>query len=73
MRILYVRNGLEDKLVDIAVNGAEPSKVRAIMRSWNTVTVPVTFHAGDNDVEISYSGKLGFDLDNVVFYKEGAK
>jgi alpha-galactosidase len=73
MQMLYVRNGLEDKEVDVSVNAAAPTKVRAIMRSWNTVTVPVVFRAGENSVEIRYQGKLGFDLDNVEFYKQAEK
>ena len=73
MRLLYVRNGLEDKSIDVSVNDAEAVGIRAIMRSWNTFTVPVTLHEGDNSVEIRYTGKLGFDLDNVTFYKEGPR
>ena len=67
MRILYVRNGLEDKDIDMSVNGEAPTKVRAIMRSWNTVAVPVQLRSGENSVSIGYAGALGFDLDRVEF------
>ena len=73
MRILYVRNGLEDKSIEVLVNDASPVKVNAIMRSWNTVTVPVELHVGDNSIEIRYTGKVGLNLDNVTFYKETAQ
>ena len=69
MSILYVRNGLEDKLLDISVNGGPPVQVRAIMRSWNTVTVPISLRAGDNTVAIAYTGALGFHLDKVDFLR----
>jgi hypothetical protein len=73
MRILYVRNGLEDKTLGVTVNDSIPINVHAIMRSWNAATIPVTFRSGVNSVEIHYKGKLGFDLDNVEFYKRGSK
>lgn len=72
LQLLYVRNGLEDKTIDISVNGAAPQQVKAIMRSWNQVTVPVHLDSGDNTVEIRYRGAMSFYLDNVtVFAKEG--
>lgn len=65
LEILYVRNGLEDKTVSVTVNGEQPTQVRAIMRSWNVITVPVNFRAGENSLTITYQGALGFDLDSI--------
>ena len=62
LRLLYVRNGLEDKEIGLRVNGQE-QQVKAIMRSWNWVEVPVSLQAGDNAIEVSYAGKLPFYLD----------
>jgi alpha-galactosidase len=73
MRIFYVRNGLEDKSIEVSIDGAAPVKVLATMRSWDAVTVPVMLRAGDNRVDIRYTGQLGFDLDKVVFYKDALK
>jgi alpha-galactosidase len=65
MRLLYVRNGLEDKMIQVFVNGGSGLKVKAIMRSWNIVTVPVSFHVGENSIRVSYTGARGFDLDKM--------
>ncbi len=62
LRLLYIRNGLEDKQLGINVNGQE-HKVKAIMRSWNWVDVPITLHDGENRIKVTYDGKLAFDLD----------
>lgn len=67
-RLLYVRNGLEDKQITVTVNGA-PRKVLAIMRSWNWVDVPLDLHAGSNDLGISYDGQQSFYLDKVTLIK----
>jgi alpha-galactosidase len=72
LHIHYVRNGLEDKLIQVAVNSGAPTQVRAIMRSWNTVTIPVQLHVGENSVSIVYTGALGFDLDKVGFSRSTA-
>jgi alpha-galactosidase len=65
LRIQYTRNGVEDKQIDLRVNADEPLKVLAQMRSWNWMDVPVHLIAGDNTVSVSYTGALGFDLDQV--------
>jgi hypothetical protein len=67
--ILYVRNGLEDKTISISVNGEQSTAVRAIMRSWNVITVPVTLRAGENSLTITYQGALGFDLDCISLFQ----
>jgi hypothetical protein len=67
--ILYVRNGLEDKTISVSVNGEQSTAVRAIMRSWNVITVPVTLRAGENSLTITYQGALGFDLDCISLFQ----
>ncbi len=64
LRVLYVRNGLEDKQIGLDVNGAQ-TKVLAIMRSWNWLDIPVRLRAGENQIGISYSGRRSFYLDQV--------
>jgi alpha-galactosidase len=64
--ILYVRNGLEDKMLSVSINGATPMQVRAIMRSWNVAVVQVPLHRGDNSIAVSYAGALPFDLDRIT-------
>lgn len=72
LQLLYVRNGLEDKMIDVSANGAPPQQVKAIMRSWNQVTVPLELKSGENTVDIRYRGAMSFYLDNAtVFAKEG--
>lgn len=68
MRVLYVRNGLENKHLTVNVNG-EKTTVLAIMRSWNWVDVPVQLRAGSNNVTISYGGKDSLYLDKVTFLR----
>ena len=70
MGFLYVRNGLEDKLLNVSINGGEPQQLRAMMRSWNMVTSSVALHQGDNRISISYSGRLGFDLDKMEISRQ---
>ncbi len=65
MRLLYVRNGLEDKIIEVSVNGGPAVKVKAIMRSWNIVTVPVSFRVGENSIRVSYTGARAFDIDKM--------
>ena len=65
MRLLYVRNGLEDKTIEVSVNGGPAMKVKAIMRSWNIANVPVSFHVGDNSITVSYTGARGFNIDKI--------
>jgi alpha-galactosidase len=69
LTILYVRNGLEDKMLSVSVNGAAPLSVRAIMRSWNVVTLPVPLHAGDNSIAVTYTGALPLDLDRIALVR----
>jgi hypothetical protein len=45
--MFYVRNGLEDKMISVSVNGDPPRMMKAIMRSWNAVFFPVLLHAGE--------------------------
>ena len=68
VRLLYTRNGLEDKKVTLSVNGREQS-VFAMMRSWNWVDVPISLHAGSNDLNISYAGAQSFYLDKLTLYQ----
>lgn len=63
--LTYVRNGLGDKSVEVQVNGDAPFKVKALMREWNWVTIPVRLHAGKNTVALTYSGKGTFNIDKV--------
>jgi hypothetical protein len=70
LQILYVRNGLEDKVLSVSVDGEQPTPVRAIMRSWNVVTVPVTLRRGENNITITYAGTLPFDLDRIALSRE---
>lgn len=72
LRLLYTRNGLEDKQLSVAVNG-KPKQATAIMRSWNWVDVPVDLQAGDNEMEISYKGQQSFYLDTVTLYRGAMK
>ena len=71
LRLQYTRNGLENKLIDINVNGAQ-MKVLAIMRSRNWVDVPITLHTGGNEITVSYDGQSSFYLDNVMVLRSGA-
>ncbi len=73
LRILYVRNGLEDKTLSVAINDAPPVPVLAIMRSWNIATVPVRLNAGDNTIVIRYGGERGFDLDRIELSREDSR
>ncbi len=65
LRLTYVRNGLEDKQIGVAVNGAAPVTVTAIMRSWNYVDVPVELRSGANTISVSYTGERPFYLDSL--------
>ncbi len=70
LRMLYVRNGLEDKMISVKVNETPSIPVRAIMRSWNVVIVPIKLRAGDNSITVSYRGAFGFDLDRIELAQE---
>jgi hypothetical protein len=70
LRILYVRNGLEDKMLDLSVNGLPSTKARAIMRSWNDMSVSVELRAGGNTISIGYAGSLSFALDCIEIAKK---
>lgn len=63
--LTYVRNGLGDKMIGMRVNDSAPFQVKALMREWNWVTVPVTLHAGRNTVVFTYSGTDTFNIDKV--------
>jgi hypothetical protein len=63
--LTYVRNGLGDKRIGVAVNGGTPAQIKALMREWNWVTVPVKLHAGANSITISYEGNDTFDIDMI--------
>lgn len=65
LRIQYTRNGLQNKQIGIEVNGAKMQAL-AIMRSWDFVDVPITLRAGDNELTISYGGKLSFYVDKLT-------
>jgi len=69
LRVQYTRNGLEDKKIGITVNG-QSSEALAIMRSWNWVDVPVTLHAGENILELSFSGARSFKVDKLTLYRQ---
>jgi alpha-galactosidase len=73
VQIFYVRNGLEDKMISVSLNGGPPVMVKAITRSWNTVSVPVSLRTGENSIRIGYSGALGFDLDKVELLRDTAR
>lgn len=68
VRILYTRNGLEDKQISLSVNG-NVSEVKAIMRSWNWVDIPVLLKAGDNEIIVSYKGKDSFYIDELTLFQ----
>ncbi len=63
--LTYVRNGLVDKWIAVRVNDGTSSKVKALMREWNWVSIPVTLHAGRNTVAFTYSGTDTFNIDKV--------
>jgi alpha-galactosidase len=65
LELTYVRNGLGDKMIGMQVNGGTSSQVKALMREWNWVTIPVMLHAGRNTVTFTYAGKNVFDIDKV--------
>ncbi len=65
LRILYVRNGLQDKTISVVINNGSPTQVKAVMRSWNIATVPVRLNAGKNTIVLRFNGELGFDLDRI--------
>ena len=65
LRLLYVRNGLEDKTISVTVNDAAPVEVHAIMRSWNAVTMPVELKVGENTIIVRYGGAQPFYLDRI--------
>jgi hypothetical protein len=60
--LTWVRNGLGDKMIGVAVNGGTPVQIKALMREWNWVTVPVKLHAGANTITISCEGNDTFDI-----------
>ncbi len=65
LQVLYMRDGLEDKQIGISVNGAETT-VRALMRSWNRMDVPVAPpRPGPNRVCPSYAGSQSFYVDTI--------
>jgi hypothetical protein len=64
VRLLYVRNGLENKQVSLTINGVKQN-VLALMRSWNWVDVPVNLQAGQNQITVSYKGEHSFYLDSL--------
>ncbi len=68
LRLTYTRNGLEDKQIDLDVNGTR-TQVKAIMRFWNWVDVPVTLHAGANRIAVSYDGQRSFYLDSLTWLR----
>ena len=72
LRLLYTRNGLEDKQIDLEING-RPMQVKAIMRSWNWVDIPIALGEGDNTVTVSYTGERPFFLDWISFRPAGAQ
>ena len=72
VQMFYVRNGLEDKMISVSVNGNPPLMVKATMRSWNVVSSPVSLHAGENSIRIAYYGALSFDLDKIELLKDTA-
>jgi hypothetical protein len=66
LQLTYVRNGLEDKMISISINDAHPHAVRAVMRSWNAMKIPVHLQAGENSITLSFMGALGFNLDFIA-------
>ena len=64
LRLAYTRNGLEDKQITVSVNGAQTT-VRAVMRSWDSVELPITLDAGSNEIAVSYAGQRSFYLDRL--------
>ncbi len=73
LRLLYVRNGLEDKMVSIMINDGAPMQVSAIMRSWNYTNIPLKLKAGENTIDVGYSGVLGFDLDRIELSRASSR
>jgi alpha-galactosidase len=69
VELTYVRNGLGDKTIYIQVNSAPPFPVKALMREWNWVTVPVNLQAGDNTITVSYSNKDKFNIDKLRLFR----
>jgi alpha-galactosidase len=65
MDLTYVRNGLGDKTIHVRVNNARPFPVKALMREWNWITIPIDLRAGDNSVTVSYSGRGMFNIDKI--------
>ena len=65
LRLLYVRNGLEDKTVTLSINDGAPMQVLAIMRSWNYTVIAVKLKAGVNSIDVGYRGVFGLNLDKV--------
>lgn len=63
--LTYVRNALGDKMIGVQVNGGTPFAVKAPMREWNWVTIPVKLHAGNNSVAFTYSGQGTFNIDKM--------
>ena len=68
LRVQYTRNGLEDKPIEIKVNGAKV-KALALMRSWNWVDIPIALRAGDNNITVSYAGESAFYVDNMMLLR----
>ncbi len=68
LRVQYTRNALEDKQIGVTVNGAE-IMVRALMRSWNCVDVPLNLRAGINDIDVSYGGQQSFYVDQMILLR----
>ena len=68
VRLLYTRNGLEDKKITLTVNG-EAATASASMRSWNWVDVPVHLRTGANRIAVSYSGTQPLFLDSITILR----
>ena len=69
IELTYVRNGLGDKIIHIQVNDEPSFPVKALMREWNWITIPVTLHSGDNTVTVSYSGNGMFNIDKIRLHR----
>lgn len=68
IQIHYVRNGQEKKAIDVAVNGKR-QKIGVEKHVLDWEEVPASFHAGDNNIEITFDGPISFYVDKVTVLK----
>lgn len=72
LNLLYVRNSLRDKTLQVRINQDKHFPIKLQMREWSWTTIPVELLSGRNIVSFTYSGESSADtviLDQVRLYR----